>query len=259
MQRKEPKKRRKNPDYLKNNSFYSDTYERYPDIFTLNIGSVVNLDGITLLSGSDGWILNYTVETTPDGASWNLAATVELSNVVLRFIRFENGPLNVKQLRVIITAAMAGYSRISELSPVYAAASISTTDPLTISTTSTHSSTSTSATTATTAAAAAAITNTPPQASSGTKSNTVGIIAGVLGGLTGILLAVLAFSIWLLRKQRNSLVGTGVKGTGHTGAVAGDATQKSPVSGFSYHSNVASELAGQHPEEAGGYPRTELA
>lgn len=219
----------------------------YPDIFTLIIGSEVNLDGIMLLSGSDGWILDYTVETSQDGVSWNLSATIKRSSVVLRFIRFDNGPLlKVKQLRVIITAAMAGYSRISELSPVYAVSNSTTNPP----------SPSTATTTTTTTAPP-----TPSPVTSKTKSNTVGIIAGVLGGLVGILLGVLAYLLWLLRKQRKQrngdTIGTGVEGAGQ--AVAVGAPQKSPVSGFSFNTNVASELGGQHPESFDRYPRTELA
>lgn len=234
----------------------SDTFEGvsakpYPDVFTLSIGSVVNLDGIMLLSGSDGWIRDYTVETSRDGVSWNLSATVERSSVVLRFIRFDNGPLSVKQLRVIITAAMAGYSRISELSPVYAVSN-STTNPLGTS----NSSPSTATTTTT------VMTTPPPSPSlspvtSRTKSNTVGIVAGVLGGLAGILLGVLAYFLWLLRKQRNDDIGFGDEGAGQAVAV-GD-LQKSPVSGNLSHTNFASELRGQDPGAVGGYPRTELA
>lgn len=251
LKRKKKKKLlKKNAELLKI-SLSSDTMEGestrpYPDIFTLVIGSEVNLDGIMLLSGSDGWILDYTVETSQDGVSWNLSATVKGSSVVLRFIRFDNGPLlKVKQLRVIITAAMAGYSRISELSPVYAVSNSSTNPP----------SPSTAATTTTTT------TTTPPPVTSRTKSNTVGIIAGVLGGLAGILLGALAYFLWLLRKQRKQrnvdTIGTGVEGAGQAVAV-GD-PQKSPVSGFSFNTNVASELGGQHPESFGRYPRTELA
>lgn len=221
----------------------------YPDIFTLSLGSIVNLEGIMLLSGSDGWIRNYTVETSQDGGSWVLASTVTLSDVVLRFIRFDNGPLDVKQLRVNITAAMAGYSRISELRPVYAAAasasksnSNATINPLV------ETSTTTAPTTVTT--------TTTPRTPSGTNSNTIGIIAGVLGGLAGILLGVLAYFLWLMRKQRNSVVGTGVEGTGQTVAVGGGGPQKSPVSGFSFR---ASQLGGQYPQELGNHPRTELA
>ena len=208
------------------------------------------MDGITLLSGSDGWILNYTVDTSLDGASWNLAATVELSNTVLRFIRFDKGPLKVKQLRINITAAQNEYSRIMELLPVYAAAaSISATDTR-VSSTSTAKATTAAVTTT-------PISNTPSPATAGAKSNTAEIVAGVLGGLAAILLGALAYFLWLLRKQRNSVLGTGVEGMGQGVAVL-DGSLKNTVSPISYHSNVASEIGGQHPQEAGGYPRIEL-
>lgn len=138
----------------------------------LNIGSVVDLDGLIFLSHNNGWPLNYTVETSLNDASWTLAATVQLSNVVLRFIRFENGPLNVKQLRINVTAAIGGFTRIAELSPIYAAASSNSTVDNPLSTSTINS------------------TTTPPTStSSQAKSNMVGIIAGVLGGVVGILLA----------------------------------------------------------------------
>lgn len=250
LKRKKKKKPlKKNPELLKislsSNTMEGEPTRPYPDIFTLIIGSEVNLDGIMLLSSSDGWILDYTVETSQDGVSWNLSATVKSSSVVLRFIRFDNGPLlKVKQLRVIITAAMAGYSRISELSPVYAVSNSTTNPP----------SPSTAATTTTTTTPPP----TPSPVTSRTRSNTVGVIAGVLGGLAGILLGVLAYLLWLLRKQRKQRNGgTGVEGAGQAVAV-GD-PRKSPVSGFSFNTNVASELGGQHPESYGRYPRTELA
>lgn len=199
----------------------------------------MNLDGLMLLSQNDGWPLNYTVETSLNGAGWTLAATVQLSNVVLRFIRFENGPLSVKQLRINVTAAMGDFTRIAELSPTYASTSSNSTidDPLSTSTPSS--------------------TRIPLTTSSQKKSNTVGIIAGVLGGVVGILLAALGYFLWLLRKQRNHNIGTvGVKEVGDGNAVG---TQKSSVSDSSYHTHVASELDVCAPHETGGYLRNELA
>lgn len=220
----------KTPPGLLKTSLSSNTEEGdpsenpFPDIFTLSIGSVVNLDGIMLLSGgkvsgSDGWILDYTVETSLDGVTWNLSATVQRNNLVLRLIRFDDGPLNVKHLRVIITAAKDSFSRILELSPVYAVSN-SSTNPLGASTT------------------------TPPPVSSKTKSNTMEIVASLLGGLAGILLGLLAYVLWLLRKQRNGGVGD---------------PQKRPVGDFSFHKPVVSELGNHHPDSVTTYPRSELA
>lgn len=201
----------------------------------------MTLDGLILLSHNDGWPLNYTVETSVNGASWTVAATVDLSNVVLRVIRFDKGPLSLKQLRVKVTASLGGYTRIAELSPIYAAAAFSnsTTDnPL--STPGNPLSTPT-----------------PQSTSSQSKSNTAGITAGVLGGVAGILLAILGYLLWLLRRQRNKIVTTGVDGTGD--GIAVDRTQKIPVRNSRYHTNIVSEAGGQPPQEAGGYARTELA
>lgn len=194
----------------------------------------MTLDGLILLSHNDGWPLNYTVETSVNGASWTVAATVDLSNVVLRVIRFDKSPLSLKQLRVNVTASLGGYTRIAELSPIYAAAasSNSTTDnPLS--------------------------TPTPQSTLSQSKSNTAGITAGALGGVAGILLAILGYLLWLLRRQRKKIVTTGVDGTGD--GIAVDRTQKIPVRNSRYHTNFVSEAGGQTPQEAGGYSRTELA
>lgn len=223
---------------------YSNTAEGYetapyPDIFSLKIGSVVTLDGLMLLSPNGGWPLNYTVETSLNGASWTLAATVRLSNFALRFIRFDNAPLNVKQLRINVTAALGDYTRIAELSPVYAATTSSNStakDPLS---TSTPSSTTTT------------ISSTPLSTSLQKKPNPVGIIGGVLGGVAGILIAALGYFLWLLRKQRKHIIdAAGVKGVGEGSFVGG--VQKNPVSNYT---NVAGEIG---PHESGGYSRSEL-
>lgn len=68
----------------------------------------------------------------------------------------------------------------------------------------------------------------------------MGIIAGVLGGLSGILLGLLAYFWWLLRKQRNGGVGD---------------PQTNPVGGYTHD---GSELGRQKPELVGTYPMTEL-
>ena len=203
---------------------------------------MVNLDGLMFLSQNRGWPLNYTVETSLNDASWTLAATVQLSNVVLRFIRFDNGPLNVKQFRINVTAALGGTTRIAEVSPIYAAASSNSAVDNLLST-SIPSSTTTMTTT-----------TTPLSTSSQTKPNTVGIIAGVLGGVAGILLAALSYFLWVLRKQRNSNIGIAETGDG----VAVDGTQRSPVGDPLHRKNIVSELGGCYPQEAGGCSRSEL-
>ena len=223
-----------------------------------------------LLSGSDGWIQDYTVETSLDGVSWNLSATVKRSTVVLRYIKFDNGPLNAKQLRVIITAAQRGYSRICELSPVYAVSTNSTTNnPLETSSTTTKSSPSLSTTTTELMTTLA-----PPSPvnSSKTKPNTAEIIAGVLAGLAGILLGLQAYILWLLRKKQSNGgnistystgVGVGIEGTagGQTVIISDDPHQKNPIIGFSFHTITATSELGdqQHPDAlVGRYPRAEL-
>lgn len=252
----------------------------YPDIFTLSISSVVKLDGIMLLSGSDGWIRDYTVETSLDGFSWNLSATVKSSNIVLRYLKLDNGPLDAKNLRVIITAAMNGYSRICELSLVYAAVSknpSTNNNPLESSTTSTKSSPSPSTTTIPVTLSAPAEAPAPPSSviSEKTKPNTAEIVAGVLAGLAGILLGLQAYILFLLRKKQGDISNTtstcsttgvgverGTAGGGQTVIISDDPShQKSPIIGFSFRTITASsELRGEHhPELAGRDPRAELA
>lgn len=206
----------------------------YPDIFTLSIGSVVRLDGIMLLSGGNAdWIQDYTVETSLNGVTWNLSATVQRNSAILRFIRFDNGPLNVKLLRVIITAARKEYSRISELLPVYAVSNSSTNSHG--ASTITNSSPSKAPTWTT------QLMPNPRPVSSKTKSDMLEIVASVLGGLAGILLGLLAYLLWLLKKQS-----------------VGD-TQKLPLRGFSFDTPVVSELEHQHTEPLPTYTRSELA
>lgn len=199
---------------------------------------MVNLDGLVLLSQNDGWPLNYTVETSPDGASWTLAATVELSNVVLRLIKFDNNPLKVKQLQINVTAAINAYTRIAELSPIYAAGANSTSDDSPLSTLIQSSSTTA-----------------PTSSTRKTKPSTVGIIAGFLGGVVAFLVVALGYFVWLQRKS--TVNAAGVKGAGEKTGV--DGTQKNPLSESSYQTIIRSELRGWDPQEAGGYSRNELA
>lgn len=175
------------------------------------------------------------METSPDGASWTLAATVELSNVVLRLIKFDNNPLKVKQLQINVTAAINAYTRIAELSPIYAAGANSTSDDSPLSTLIQSSSTTSS--------------------TRKSKPSTVGIIAGFLGGVVAFLVVALGYFVWLQRKS--TVNAAGVKGAGEKTGV--DGTQKNPLSESSYQTIIRSELRGWDPQEAGGYSRNELA
>lgn len=209
---------------------------------------MVTLDGLVLLSVESAWPLNFTVDTSMDGASWTLAATVELNNVILRVIRFDKSPLSLKQLRVNITATMDGYSRIAELSPIYTAASSN----------STSNSLSTSSPSSTKSASTGSSTMNPPiSTSSRTKSNTVGTVAGVLGGVVGSLLAALCYSLWLLRRKRNEIDTAMVQEVGDGIAII--RTHQIPVDNSSGHTNITNESESLYPLEAGGYSRNELA
>lgn len=252
---------------------------------------MVKLDGIMLLSGTDGWLQDYTVETSLDGLSWNLSATVKASTVVLRYIKFDNGPLDSRKLRVTITAAMNDFSRIHELSPVYAAVSADTITTKSSPSPSPSPSPSTTTTTTTTPITTPAVAEaeappappSPVNTSKKTKPNMAEVIAGVLAGLAGILLGLQAYILWLLRKKQQmngsnmistymSTTGVGVGvvegaavGGGQTVIIGDDLShQNDPIIGFSFHTITAtSELVGsqQHNSELVGkrYPRVELA
>lgn len=151
-----------------------------------------------LLSQNDGLPLNYTVETTLKGAGWTLAATVALSDFVLRFIRFDIGPLNLKQLRITVTAAMGAYTRIAELAPIYVVAANSTSD-----------NSSLPASTPSSYTASKMITTQPSSCTTTTMMlNALGIVAGFFGGVAGILLAPSGYFLWLLRKRSISTMDT---------------------------------------------------
>lgn len=216
-------------------SLCSNTAGVYPDTLTIENPVAVTLDGIILLFADDGFPLDFTVDTN-DGSGWSQRAKITKNAEVLKFIKFPKSLLCL-QLRVKVTLAQkspAGeYTRIAEISPVYAdlTASIqssnstssstslnSTTTPSPATTKTTTQSPATAKTTTpspdttktTTQSPATANTTTPSPATTNTttpttnstqKPNTTAIIAGVLGAIAGVLILVL---ILLLRRLRNN-------------------------------------------------------
>lgn len=83
------------------------------------------------------------------------------------------------------------------------------------------------------------------------------IIAGVLGGVGGTLLGALCYSLWFLRRKRNEIDTTLVKGMGDGISVV--RTHQINVNNSTGHTNIANELGSLYPPEAGGYSRNELA
>lgn len=202
----------------------SDTAGVYPDTLTIKSPVAVTLDGIILLFDDDGFPLDFTVDTN-DGSGWTQKAKITNNAEVLKFIKFPKSLLCL-QLRVKVTLAQkspAGeYTRIAEISPVYAdlkasiQSSNSTSSSTSLNSTTTPSpataktntpspatakTTTSSPATAKTPPSPATTNTTAPTTNSTQKTNTTAIIAGVLGAIAGVLILVL---ILLLRRLLNN-------------------------------------------------------
>lgn len=154
---------------------------QYPDILTIDIPAAVTLAGIIILSGEDGWLLAYTVQTYNDSA-WTTAAEISNTTSPIQLINFL-GPVIATKVRINVTHDQSGhdnnvnddYTRIHEVYPLFGTMSSSASN-----------STSTSST----------------DKSTSTKCSNAGAIAGgVVGGMAVIILAALA-GFFLLIKQR---------------------------------------------------------
>lgn len=91
-----------------------------------------------LLSNEDGWPVNYTVEKSLAGSTWSLGAKAEFGDVILLSIRFSS-PRKIKQIRPNVTTDQSGYTRIAELSPIYAAVELASNSTISPSSSSTPS------------------------------------------------------------------------------------------------------------------------
>lgn len=147
---------------------------------------VVTLDGIILLSYDDGVPVNFIVDTN-DGSGWTQGAKITGNTAVLQFIKFPRS-LRCLQLRVNVTLvqkAVAGeFTRIAELSPVYA--DLSSSVP-TITTTPSPTTTTTIA----------------PSTISTQSENTITIVSGVLGAVAGVSILALIVVVLLMRRRGN--------------------------------------------------------
>lgn len=177
-------------------SLCSNTAGAYPDTLTIESPVAVTLDGIILLFDDDGVPLDFTVDTNA-GSGWTQGAKITNNTEVLRFIKFPKSLLCL-QLRVEVTLAQtvpAGeYTRISEISPVYA--------DLTASIQSSTSTSSSASLSSTTTPSPATTNTTTPSTNSTQKENTTAIIAGVLGAIAGVL--ILALILLLIRLRNNN-------------------------------------------------------
>ena len=189
----------------------SDTAGRYPDTLIIESPVVVTLDGIIFLSYDDGVPVDFTVDTN-DGSGWTQGANITGNTEVLQFIKFPRS-LRCLQLRVNVTLAQnvayGEFTRIAELSPVYADLS-SSVPTITVtasiqSSTSLSSTTRPSSTTTTTTATPSptTITTTAPSTNSKQSENTTTIVAGVLGAIAGVLILALIVVVLLMRRRRN--------------------------------------------------------
>lgn len=158
---------------------HSDSLTAYPDILTISIPTEVTLAGILILSGEDGWILEYTVETY-NGTSWTTVADIGNATSPIQLIYFP-GPVMARKVRINVTQDQPGvnnageYTRIHEVYPLFATASSSASS--TSGGSSASSSTSTSAT---------------DKSTSKKHSNAGAIAAGVIGGVVAAIIVVLA-------------------------------------------------------------------
>lgn len=73
------------------------------------------LTGVGLASHPDGAPTDFTVRTW-DGAQWTTRATVSGNSSLHRWIPFST-PVTTSQVRVVVTAGVGAFSRITELTP----------------------------------------------------------------------------------------------------------------------------------------------
>lgn len=149
---------------------------QYPDILTIDIPTPITLAGIIILSGEDGWLLAYTVQTY-NGSAWTTAADIPNATSAIQLINFL-GPVTATKVRINVTHDQSGhsnqvnqdYTRILEVHPLFGTLSSSTSN-----------STSTSK-----------------------KCPNAGAIAGgVVGGIAVIVVAALAGFLWFIKQRED--------------------------------------------------------
>lgn len=164
-----------------------DTLEEFPDRLTIVPSNAVNLTGISVVSGIDGYVTAYEVEGQFANGSWKQLAKVTDITKLTTTANF-SGPFEISQIRIDVENATVNganplYSRINEVYPLYAEDATPKTTP---TTTPTPSPTSTP-------------TPTPTPKSSGDHAGA--IVGGVVGGV--VVLSILAAIIFFRLKRRN--------------------------------------------------------
>ncbi|MCJ1467265.1 hypothetical protein MMC07_005889 [Pseudocyphellaria aurata] len=168
-----------------------DTLGGYPDILTVSIPIDVTLTGIIIISGEDGWLSEYTVETSglTNDSGWTTPAQIHNATSPIQLINFLT-PVIARQVRISVQLA-GDYSRIHEVYPLFGTSS------------SSASSSSASASSASSSSASSSASNSTADQPAPEKCSNAGTIAaGVIGGMLFIILAVLA-GAFLSNKRGN--------------------------------------------------------
>ncbi|MEY9962740.1 alpha-L-rhamnosidase [Streptacidiphilus sp. MAP12-16] len=92
-----------------------DTQGQFPDSLTVTAPSAVTLDGVGFASNPDGVPTDFTVQTW-DGSQWVTQADVSGNSALYRWIPFAAG-VTTTQVRIVVTAAQDGFTRVAELTP----------------------------------------------------------------------------------------------------------------------------------------------
>jgi hypothetical protein len=96
-----------------------DTFGAYPDVLTITVPAATSLDGITVLSNSDGVPQDFTVDTW-DGSAWQSAATVTGNTAVQLRVPFATA-VQTTQVRITVTADQSSgkgdFTRVNEVYP----------------------------------------------------------------------------------------------------------------------------------------------
>jgi hypothetical protein len=104
-----------NPDTFWND----DTLGVFPDVLTITAPQVTPLQGITVISNSDGVPTDYTVDVWTDG-DWHTAATVTGNDAVQKAVPFAE-QVSTDRVRITVTHAQdtshGNFTRINEVWP----------------------------------------------------------------------------------------------------------------------------------------------
>jgi alpha-L-rhamnosidase len=87
----------------------------YPDTLTVTAPAATALTGVGFASHPDGVPTDFTVQTR-DGAHWADQVHLTGNTAVYRWTPFP-APVTTTQVRIAVTAAQNGFSRIAELTP----------------------------------------------------------------------------------------------------------------------------------------------